>query len=77
MLSRAVDRPDHEFWPDDISLRDAEQIDHSRLLGPRQITDIYLLALAVQHGGRFVTLDTSVSLAAVRGARAEQLVVVI
>lgn len=69
--------PNHEFWPDDLSILDDAIIDHSRLLGPRQITDVYLLALAVRHGGRFVTLDTSVSLAAVRGARAEQLVTVI
>lgn len=69
--------PEHEFWPDDVSILDAEMIDHTRLLGPRQITDIYLLAVAVKHGGRLVTLDTSVSLAAVKGARAEHLVVVI
>jgi hypothetical protein len=25
--------------------------------GPRQITDSYLLALAVAHGGRFVSFD--------------------
>ena len=27
------------------------------MLGPRQITDSYLLALAVAHGGRFVSFD--------------------
>ncbi len=66
----------HDFWSDDISLLDAEMIDHTRLLGPRQITDIYLLALAVHHGGRFVTLDTSISPAAVRSAAPDQLVVI-
>jgi uncharacterized protein len=74
MMQRATSRPDHLFWPDDLSLLDTAIVDHSRVLGPRQITDIYLLALAVKHGGRFATLDKGVSLSAVRGATAERLV---
>jgi hypothetical protein len=66
--------PDHVFWPDDVSLLDGAVVDHGRLLGPRQITDIYLLALAVQHGGRFVTLDRGINVAAVHGARPDNLV---
>ncbi len=66
--------PSHAFWADDLSLIDSSHIDHSRLLGPKQITDIYLLALAVKHGGRLVTMDRSVSVAAVKGARPENLV---
>ncbi len=58
----------HEFWPDDISLLDAQVADSARILGPRQITDLYLVALAVRHSGQFVTFDTSVSLDAIRGA---------
>ncbi|MGH8673175.1 MAG: TA system VapC family ribonuclease toxin, partial [Burkholderiales bacterium] len=58
----------HEFWPDDVSLLDARIADPSRIHGPRQLTDGYLLALAVRHGGRFVTFDASVALDAIRGA---------
>ena len=36
--------------------------------GHNQITDLYLLALAVRHGGRFVTFDQAISLRSVRGA---------
>lgn len=43
--------------------------------GPRQITDVYLLALAVQHGGRLVALDRAIPLAAARGAKARNLVI--
>ena len=32
-----------------------------RLLGPRQVTDAYLLPLAVHHGGRFVTFDQRIA----------------
>jgi uncharacterized protein len=64
----------HEFWPDDISLLDARVADSGRIHGPRQITDVYLLALAVRHAGRFVTFDASISLDAVRGAGKKHLV---
>lgn len=63
----------HEFWPDDISLLDSRAIDITRIHGPRQITDIYLLALAVHHGGRFVTFDSSIVRQAVRGAGQQHL----
>lgn len=67
--------PLHEFWPDDVSILDAARIDYARLLTPKKITDVYLLALAVKHGGRLVTLDTGISVQAARSARAEQLVI--
>jgi uncharacterized protein len=47
----------HEFWPNDVSLLDPALLDPSRIHGPRQITDLYLLALAVRHRGSFVTFD--------------------
>lgn len=75
-LSEWVSQSDHEFWPDDLSLLDSVHIDHSRILSQRHLTDIYLLALAVKHGGRLATLDRGVPLAAVRSAGAERLVVV-
>lgn len=74
-LRATVALPDHEFWPDDFSILDDAHVDHTRLLGPKQITDVYLLALAVKHGGRFVTLDSGISYRAARGGRPENLVV--
>lgn len=75
ILQRLVARPDHEFWPDELSILDKTHVDHTRLLGPKQITDVYLLALAVKHGGRFVTLDRGISHKAAVGGRTENLVV--
>lgn len=72
-LAEAADTVHHAFWPDDISLLDASVIDRTRLLGPRQVTDSYLLALAVAHKGRFVTFDRSVALLAVFGAEKKHL----
>ena len=56
----------HEFWPDDVSLLDPALLDPSRIHGPRQITDLYLLALAVKHRGSFVTFDRLISTDAVK-----------
>jgi uncharacterized protein len=68
--------PSHEFWPDDISLMDQEVFAHGRILGPKQITDAYLLGLAVQRGGRFATFDQSIPVGAVRGAQERHVVVI-
>ena len=65
----------HAFWPDDISLLDGQVADPARIHGPRQLTDLYLLALAVQHGGQFVTFDNSVSIDAVRRAEKKHIVI--
>lgn len=76
VVRRWTNTPGHAFWSDDISLLDTSVIDHSNLFGRRQITDAYLLALAVKNGGRLVTLDRAIPRRAVKGARAEHLVVV-
>jgi toxin-antitoxin system PIN domain toxin len=73
-LGEAASSSHHEFWADDISLLDARLADPARIHGPRQITDVYLLALAVRHGGRFATFDASVSREAVKGAGKQHLV---
>jgi predicted nucleic acid-binding protein len=39
----------------------------------RQITDAYLLCLAVKNSGRFVTFDRGISHTASKGARPEHL----
>jgi hypothetical protein len=45
-----------EFWGDKVSLLDMEIFDPTRIHGPRQPTDIYLLALAVAHAGGSATI---------------------
>ncbi|MDR1387009.1 MAG: hypothetical protein LBJ44_05370 [Propionibacteriaceae bacterium] len=74
-LASAVGDPAHEFWPCDLSLTAADQVERSRLLGPSQVTDAYLLALAVSRGGRFVTLDQRVDWCVALAARPESLLV--
>lgn len=64
---------DHEFWPSNVSLRDAGRVNWPRVMGHNQITDIYLLALAVAQGGCLVTLDHGVAVTTVPGATARHL----
>jgi uncharacterized protein len=65
----------HHFWVDDLSLVDRRLFNASVMHGRRQLTDIYLLGLAVKQQARLVTLDQRIPLAAVKGAQAENLVV--
>ena len=74
-LAEACHQDIHEFWPDEVSLLDSDVVDSTRIHGPRQLTDIYLLALAVQHEGRLVTFDTGIPLAAVRNATTQNLLI--
>lgn len=46
--------PSHEFWPDDLSFKD---VSSKGILGHRQVTDAYLVALAAKHNGRVATMD--------------------
>jgi predicted nucleic acid-binding protein len=75
-LSVATRHPKHEFWPDDLSVLDPAVFDVRQIHGPRQVTDLYLLALAVRHEGTFATLDDRISIVAVADATPANLSVV-
>ena len=66
----------HEFWSDDVSLRDGKLFTVELIHSSRQLTDLYLLALAGKHAGRLATFDQAVSLSAVCGAKVENLCVI-
>ena len=74
-LSGFVAGSDHEFWPDSVTLRDSQVFAADRIHGSRQLTDLYLLALAVENGGRLATFDRGIPLAAVRSAERRHLLV--
>jgi len=74
-LSRFCDGSRHRFWPAAISLRRGV-VRPVHVGGHRQLTDVYLLALAVHHRGRLATFDRTIPLHAVHGASAENLEIV-
>jgi len=75
LLGRATRTEHHQFWPCTVSVLDDQAVDRRRVHGPRQVTDAYLLALAVANGGRFVTFDQTIALDAVPGALEQHLTI--
>lgn len=69
-LHSLLSQPGHAFWPDDISLLGDRLIAQDRLLTSGQLTDTYLLALAVSNGGRLATFDRRLAPDAVKGGKA-------
>ena len=68
LLTNLTHLSGHEFWPDDISVTDALHINGANLLTAGQITDTYLLALAVKRKASLATLDRRLTaLAVLRG----------
>ena len=66
---------DH-FWRDEMSLADDTFFDLSYASGHRQLTDVYLLGVAVRCEGRLATFDRSIPMRAVIGAKPESLAVI-
>lgn len=59
MLNALTRYAGYEFWPDDLPLRIAFE-ETASITGHNQITDAYLLALAMQRGGTLATLDSGI-----------------
>src|SRR5580704_4194991 len=72
-LREATEAPFHQYWSDTHGLLNASLVDWQYVHGAIQVTDAYLLGLAVHHGGRLVTFDHSVPRRAVPGADPEHL----
>ncbi|MEY4652858.1 MAG: hypothetical protein RI884_1439 [Pseudomonadota bacterium] len=75
MLQRSTQAPQHTFWPDDASVLDDGVFEHRHIHSARQLTDLYLLSLAVRRAARLVTFDQRIPLSSVRHARTEHLLV--
>lgn len=75
-LQKFTENSDHEFWPDDISLRDETIFLTGHIHGSRLLTDLYLLALAAKREGRLATFDHGIPLSAVKAAKAPNLCVI-
>lgn len=61
VLSVNTAAADHTFWPDDAPFAEASAFAGDQLLGHQQVTDAYLLGLALRHGGALATLDEGVA----------------
>jgi toxin-antitoxin system PIN domain toxin len=70
LVAELIRHPNHQFWPDALSLLTERGVDPSRLLEAGQVTDAYLLALAVHNGGTLVSFDRRLAPSAVAGGQA-------
>jgi uncharacterized protein len=52
--------PNHQFWADEVSFMNAVQPFFTRLKGHQQVTDAYLLGLALHKKGKLISLDRGV-----------------
>lgn len=68
---------DHVFWADDVAVGEAVQFAGTRLMGHQQVTDAFLLGLALRHGGKLATLDQGIAALAEPGSKAAQAILVI
>jgi len=75
-LRRFCDNGRHHFWPDSVSLRDQKVFTPTGGRGHRQVTDIYLLGLAVKMGGALATFERTIPSAAVKQAHADHVIVI-
>lgn len=60
VLSANLEHRFHRFWPDAIGYVEAVKLFEGKLTGHRQITDAYLLGLAIQNNGKLATLDRAI-----------------
>jgi toxin-antitoxin system PIN domain toxin len=66
----------HRFWPDTVSLGDDTLFRVAHVRGHRQLTDVYLLGLAVRMKGRLATFDRAIPVDAVAGADTRTIAVI-
>jgi toxin-antitoxin system PIN domain toxin len=66
----------HHFLADTLSITEDAVFDPSLIRGFRQLTDVYLLALATRAKGALATFDRTIPLGAVVGATAAHLTLI-
>ena len=62
LLSANLKHPSHLFWPDDVSFADAVNPIQKQIVGHQQVTDAYLLGLALRRKAKLATMDRGVSM---------------
>ena len=61
VLASNLKHPHDQFWPDEITFTQAIQPFSDRLAGHQQVTDAYLLGLAMHRKGKLATMDQAVA----------------
>ncbi len=75
-LGRLCEMRGHVFWSELLSIRDSRIFRWNHVQGHRQLTDLYLLGLAVINRGKLVTFDKGISIRAIADATAINLEII-
>jgi toxin-antitoxin system PIN domain toxin len=75
ILAEFVAATDHRFWPDSVSVLEANRFELAKA-GHKNLTDLYLLRLASACGGRLITFDRGIRWQSVAGCEPEHLQIV-
>ena len=67
IFRRLSEAQGHHFWSEDISI--LQILEPDAIITHAQVTDVYLLGLAVHKRGKLATLDQRIPVGAVRGGR--------
>ncbi len=67
ILRQVCQTTGHHFWTEDLSI--LKIVEPDAIITHAQITDVYLLGLAVRNKGKLATLDQRIPVNAVRGGR--------
>ncbi len=76
LLNMAKQATNHEFWSDSVSLLNPALFNADAFSHNGQITDSYLLALAVKNNGRLVSLDRDINTSTIMGFEVQRLKVI-
>jgi hypothetical protein len=60
LLNANLKHRHHRFWSDEITFGEAVELFQGRVVGHRQVSDAYLLGLAIHKKGKLATLDQAV-----------------
>jgi hypothetical protein len=60
LLASNLKHQNHHFWADEITLTQAIEPFSNRLSGHQQVTEAYLLGLAIHKKGKLATMDRAV-----------------
>jgi uncharacterized protein len=61
LLEANLAHPAHQFWSDDLGFPQAISSYSPRIVGHQQVTDAYLLGLAIHKKGKLATLDRALA----------------
>jgi toxin-antitoxin system PIN domain toxin len=67
ILRELCETPGHHFWAEDLSI--LQLLEPDAIITHVQVTDVYLLGLAVHRKGKLATLDQRIPVDAVRNGR--------